>query len=108
MVAFAALARDPVLELPLHLVERSIGRREIPPLLAVLWGGMRDVQLVPRQADVDAEAVTIPVLMMANSLDHDVARGHSAEDAVESSGSIAKVGRESVRVIHASERELKR
>jgi hypothetical protein len=70
---------------------------------------VRDVQLVPRQADVDVEAVTISgLVVMSGSLDHDVTRDHPVEEAVESSGSIAKVGRERVRVIHASERELKR
>jgi hypothetical protein len=107
LVTIFAPALHPVLELPLHLVERSVGRLARVVEESVLGRSMADKNLVTRKAKVDPDAVTLTSASMVTSeLDHDVARDDAVEQALKLLGSAIDVERERVGVRDAPEREL--
>lgn len=109
LVTASASAFDPILELPSDFVERSVRRRLRSLQIAAVGRCVANDELVPWKPQVDGDAVAIPMAMMVTrQLDHDVARNDTVTMALELVRASLDTGGKLVRMIHRSERELKR
>jgi hypothetical protein len=105
--AAAALTSHPVHGLPFDLLESTVDRRVRALVIAILGRGMANERLMPRKAEMNRDAVAVPMgMMMTRQLDDDVARDDGIEEPLKLVGTLPDVNGKRLRVHHASEREL--
>jgi hypothetical protein len=106
LVTTCASTSQPILELAGCLVKGSFGGD-----VCGLWvaaGSSAHDDVVAWKPDADADAVAVPVgVVVTDELHHDVARDDAVEEALEGLHTALDLGGERIGMRHGSERELK-